>query len=299
MSAAGSGATPDSNRNGSSGPSPGFPAETARAESQMASDLRDPGTQRADPVHDSGLRCLECDYNLTGLTGDRCPECGATVDWGAVRRMRDVEAGRRGTYWEQWPWRLKPLGFFATAGQAAFVPWLFARQLPSRPRLVAPLSFLAVCMVIGSLVVTYVSGGGRPDTWLVGVVSHVLLQTFVFGLSLPVLRVGYPFRFWLAVTCYTSYPLLLEGLDRPPYILPFHRASSVWPFTVLWNDTPAILTSVLYYVWWIGLSIIAYARLPRRHVRRVVLLVLAVFAMTVVSSYSGCYVGDYLANLLR
>ena len=27
-------------------------------------------------VPDDGTRCLNCDYNLTGLTEPRCPECG-------------------------------------------------------------------------------------------------------------------------------------------------------------------------------------------------------------------------------
>ncbi len=29
---------------------------------------------------DTAHHCLECDYNLTGLTSDRCPECGAKID---------------------------------------------------------------------------------------------------------------------------------------------------------------------------------------------------------------------------
>ena len=33
-------------------------------------------------AEDSGLRCLECDYNITGLQGSRCPECGWCIDLG-------------------------------------------------------------------------------------------------------------------------------------------------------------------------------------------------------------------------
>lgn len=30
------------------------------------------------------LMCPRCGYNLRGLTGDRCPECGLTLDWAAI-----------------------------------------------------------------------------------------------------------------------------------------------------------------------------------------------------------------------
>lgn len=32
------------------------------------------------PIADLKLHCPKCDYNLTGLTDSKCPECGATFD---------------------------------------------------------------------------------------------------------------------------------------------------------------------------------------------------------------------------
>ncbi len=266
----------------------------------MTSESSQYAEGQGDALGDSGLRCPRCEYNLTGLTGDRCPECGTTIDWDTVRYARDVESKRPSTCWARWPWHLKPLGFFVTAIQAALLPWAFARQLPSRPRWIAPLVFLAVCILIGLLTAKQFSGAGGRDLcmWVVGVASHVVLQTLVFGLILPLPGIKRPFRFWLTVTCYTSYPLLLEGFSAPPFILPFHRESSIWPFAVFCGDTPAWLTTILFYVWWAGLSVIAFVRLPQRHRRRAVILVLAVFVMTVVSSYSGCEVGSYVAGQL-
>lgn len=256
--------------------------------------------EEGNVASDSGLYCPRCEYNLTGLTESRCPECGTTINWDAVRRARDAEARRTGTCWERWPWQLKPVGFLATAFQAALLPWVFARQVPSRPRLLSAFAFLAVCMVAGSLVAAHFSTGQRDICmWVVGVGSHVLLQTFVFGLALPLPRLKRPFRFWLAVTCYTSYPLLLEGLDAPPYILPFHKESNLWPFARFYGNGTALLTSIVYYVWWVGLAVIAFVRLPQRHRRRVVVVVLAVLAMTVVSSYSGCQLGSFVAEQLN
>jgi len=42
---------------------------------------------------DSGLRCPQCDYNLTGLTEKRCPECGSAFD---PEELREILAGRPG-----------------------------------------------------------------------------------------------------------------------------------------------------------------------------------------------------------
>jgi len=257
--------------------------------------------EKGDVVSDSGLRCPQCDYNLTGLTEHRCPECGTPINWAAVRRAWDVEIQRPGTCWERWPWYLKPLAFLATTFQAALLPWVFAGQLPARPRRLPALTFLVLCVVIGSVAAKSFSGSDRHDicAWVVGVVSHVLLQTLVFGLALPLPRVKRPFRFWLAVTCYTSYPLLLEGLDeRPSHLLPFREQSNLWPFANSYHENVTLLTSILFYLWWIGLAVIALVRLHPRHRRRVVVLVVAVLAMTVVSSYSGCQIGGYIGEQL-
>jgi hypothetical protein len=46
-----------------------------------------PGPGPATAPADSGLRCPNSEYNLTGLTENRCPECGAAFDPEELRRI--------------------------------------------------------------------------------------------------------------------------------------------------------------------------------------------------------------------
>ena len=62
---------------------------------------------------------------------------------------------------------------------------------------------------------------------------------------------------------YTSYPLLLEGFDEPPYILA--DQTNLFPFTCFFGGSIAVFTSILFNLWWFGLTVIAAVRLPRRH----------------------------------
>ena len=38
---------------------------------------------------DIGLRCVRCGYNLTGLTENRCPECGLSLDPDRIQAHQD------------------------------------------------------------------------------------------------------------------------------------------------------------------------------------------------------------------
>jgi len=247
---------------------------------------------------DSGLRCPACEYNLTGLDSARCPECGRLLDWPAIRRARDLEAARRGSCWERWPLPLKPAAFVATAFQAALLPWQLARCLPRRPPPAGPLLFLAICLSITAIMGASVHNERAIVNWFTGVVSHVLVQTLVFGLALPLPEVKRPLRFWLAVTCYTSWPLLPEATSMYPTILAFHRESNVWPFSQFIGGRYSLPVSLVYHLWWLDLAIIGMLRLAPRHRRRIVLLVVAVPVMTVLSSYSGCRLGPLVASVL-
>ena len=243
---------------------------------------------------DEGLVCPSCEYNLTGLSGNQCPECGAIIDWAQVCAARQKDEDGPGTDWDRFRGLRRPLGFFVTAFRATTTPWILARQLRISPDPNAPLGFLLICM-IGAITI----GRSLHDvdtnlciSWIIGVATCVLLQTIVFGLWLPVGRQRSSHRYWFAVSAYTSYPLLLEGfVGEPPYII--LGTSNIWPL-FSWRGPHNAVITVIYYVWLIGLVVIAGTRLSRRRHRRVYLLIAAIPVLTCISSYSGCYFSDLI-----
>jgi len=46
-------------------------------------------------LNDAPPICSQCDYDLRGLTHERCPECGAMIDWAAIRDRQASIADRK------------------------------------------------------------------------------------------------------------------------------------------------------------------------------------------------------------
>jgi len=62
------------------------PAECTATHLNMPTVIAD----NADSMTDTGLRCPECDYNLTGLTSPRCPEYGWIIPPDGERAERNA-----------------------------------------------------------------------------------------------------------------------------------------------------------------------------------------------------------------
>lgn len=173
-------------------------------------------TAREDPA-DWGLHCPYCQYNLTGLTSARCPECGRPVDWEHARR--EAENPPRIAFERQRGLRT-PLGWLLTWLTVLFAPWLFARQIVQRVSLRHATVFAAVCFAGTCTAVLLDATWDVYLAWLITAAVYILLQ----ALGLTILDFAHwrrpraSVRFWLAVGGYTSAVMVTE-ITGPPMIV--------------------------------------------------------------------------------
>lgn len=235
---------------GPTGPSPPPPA---------------PARTPAVPRDDTGLRCPRCDYNVTGLVEPRCPECGETLDWNALRA---AAFGPRIPF-ERLRGRRKPLGFLLTAVSVLLAPWVFARQATARIDARHGLSFLAVCFASTLLSLIFDADGPVIVTWLITASVYILLQTAFLTLVSPSgwRRPLAGARFWLLVGCYTSAVMMTEFALGPPLIflsdlvravLGYPRAA--WLGAGLMQNDPAWVAWIQLGDWLLAVACCFYAR---------------------------------------
>ena len=253
----------------------------------------------SDAGADVPPRCPDCDYNLTGIDSAHCPECGGALDWEALTRTAAAERAVQGPVWERWSWRAMPVAFIVTCLQASVLPWRLAQGIPARARLAPPLAFLAICCGIGvavlNLRVAYLDHWAEwaaVISWVVGAFVCISINSVFLGLLLATPDLRHPWRLWLALSCYLSYPLMIAGMIEPPIALvgldPLALAGNIWPalrhFWLL--DIEDIARSVLYWWWFASLVLAARARATRGARWRALLLLLVIPAATVASSWT-------------
>jgi hypothetical protein len=80
-------------------------------------------------VNDTGLRCPRCEYNLTGLVEDRCPECGEAFDR-ELLALGYAAGPRPVPGWDEGIRRPGVAAYLRTCLRIAFRTGDFARRFP-------------------------------------------------------------------------------------------------------------------------------------------------------------------------
>lgn len=101
---------------------------------------------------DERIRCLTCTYNLTGVTSNRCPECGAPFN--RKKLLRDAYLGKGPIpYWSDRRDQNVLLCLMRTIAFVIFSPRQVVTRLPNRPDYHEARSFSRHCYTLAAILV--------------------------------------------------------------------------------------------------------------------------------------------------
>jgi DNA-directed RNA polymerase subunit RPC12/RpoP len=100
---------------------------------------------------DEGIRCLHCGYNLTGITSERCPECGAPFD------RAELLASTAGApapipIWDDRETVGYLHAFLRTVAAVCLTPRRYLRRMPPNPSIESARAFCLTCYLVAAAI---------------------------------------------------------------------------------------------------------------------------------------------------
>ena len=207
------------------------------------------------PVESAGLHCPHCDYDLTGLTEDRCPECGEAFDRELLRKI----AANEPIPAVPWDTDQTLRGFFKTWWLALVNRGNLARDFPlvhdhGNVILYTFVSYLiAILIYVVSIVFTILASNGDIPINIVigrmfgGLLWALLFETFAargLAAAVPPRKIKNRDRFWLGLSYYTSgYTWLLAAWDAVSLPILQNSNHPAWSW-ISW------ITATMIFLWW-------------------------------------------------
>jgi hypothetical protein len=184
--------------------------------------LADQPQDSSSPTQDTSLRCLHCEYNLTGLTENRCPECGEEFDPDQLRRIAAGEPMPAAP----WDAGRTAARFVETCVLVALQPRKFALRFPPCHDAENALGYSCVCYFCATvLFVTLAMPALVPSDAPVlrvtipvsigAVFASWICEMVLAGVLALLIRPGGAprrYHFWRGLTHYASGFLMLTGI---------------------------------------------------------------------------------------